>query len=210
MDLTTNSISSASDDEELEYKKQEKGPVHTEISKDSTSDLPDYVDMKRKNWFSESNKYQEYKFDHAVSVFDVAAYILKKNGPMTTMKLQKLVYYSQAWSLVWDEKPIFKENIEAWANGPVVKELFNYHRGQYMISSVLIGNLELLNDKQKKTIDAVIDYYGDKPSQWLSDLTHMEDPWRLSRTGMPEMRRGNRVIGLDLLSEYYGSIPPEE
>ena len=91
MDLTTNSISSASDDEELEYKKQEKGPVHTEISKDSTSDLPDYVDMKRKNWFSESNKYQEYKFDHAVSVFDVAAYILKKKGPMTTMKLQKLV-----------------------------------------------------------------------------------------------------------------------
>jgi len=210
MDLTTNSISSASDDEELEYKKQEKAPVHTEISKDSTSDLPDYVDMKRKNWFSESNKHEEYEFDHAVSVFDVAAYILKKNGPMTTMKLQKLVYYSQAWSLVWDEEPIFKENIEAWANGPVVKELFNYHRGQYMISSVLIGNSELLNDKQKETIDAVIDYYGDKPSQWLSDLTHMEDPWRLSRMGIPEMQRGNRIIGLDLLSEYYGSLPPEE
>ncbi len=39
-----------------------------------------------------------------VSIFDVATYILKKKGPMTTWKLQKLVYYSQAWSLVWDDK----------------------------------------------------------------------------------------------------------
>ena len=37
-----------------------------------------------------------------IQVFDVAAYILEKIGSMTTMKLQKLVYYSQAWSLVWD------------------------------------------------------------------------------------------------------------
>ena len=35
------------------------------------------------------------------SVYDVAAYILEKQGAMTTWKLQKLVYYSQAWSLVW-------------------------------------------------------------------------------------------------------------
>ena len=35
------------------------------------------------------------------SAHDVAAYILKKLGPMTAMKLQKLVYYCQAWSLVW-------------------------------------------------------------------------------------------------------------
>ena len=57
-------------------------------------------------------------------VFDVAKYILEKQGSMTTMKLQKLVYYSQAWSIVWDEKPIFAERIEAWASGPVVRELW--------------------------------------------------------------------------------------
>jgi len=48
------------------------------------------------------------------SVHDVACYILKKQSPMTTMKLQKLVYYCQAWSLVWDEKPLFKERMDAW------------------------------------------------------------------------------------------------
>jgi uncharacterized phage-associated protein len=57
-----------------------------------------------------------------VSVFDVAAYILEKQPkkhPITAWKLQKLIYYCQAWSLVWDEQSIFKEKILAWANGPI-------------------------------------------------------------------------------------------
>ena len=85
-----------------------------------------------------------------IRVFDVAAYILQKMGAMTTMKLQKLVYYSQAWSLVWDEKPLFVEDIEAWANGPVVRELFDYHRGMYEISAMPIGNPRLLNQEQQR------------------------------------------------------------
>ena len=45
-----------------------------------------------------------------VSAHDVASYILRELGKTTTMKLQKLVYYSQAWSLVWDEKALFQES----------------------------------------------------------------------------------------------------
>lgn len=148
--------------------------------------------------------------DKSASVFDVAAYILNKTGPLSTMKLQKLIYYCQAWSLVWDEKPLFKEQIEAWANGPVVRELFAYHRGMFQISSVLIGNPDLLNDCQKETIDAVLDYYGDKPSQWLIDLTHMEEPWKKRRKGLPISVRGSRIIPLDDIAEYYSSLPPED
>jgi uncharacterized phage-associated protein len=48
------------------------------------------------------------------NVFDVATYILEQQGPMTTWKLQKLVYYAQAWSLVWDDDALFDEEIEAW------------------------------------------------------------------------------------------------
>ena len=66
----------------------------------------------------------------------------------------------------------------------------------------------MLNETQKETIDAVVGYYGSKSSHWLSDLTHMEDPWKLTRLGLPEMERGNRIIGLDVLAEYYGSLPP--
>lgn len=145
-----------------------------------------------------------------IRVFDVAAYILQKIEPMTTMKLQKLVYYSQAWSLVWDEKPLFEEAIEAWANGPVVRELFDYHRGMYEISEMPIGNPRLLNQEQQETIDAVLDYYGDKSAQWLIELTHMEYPWKQARKGLLPLERGNRIIPLDTVADYYSSLPAEE
>ena len=69
------------------------------------------------------------------SVHDLAAYILKKQGPMTAMKLQKLVYYCQAWSLVWDDRPMFTARIEAWASGPVVRDLYKEHAGKYNLKS---------------------------------------------------------------------------
>ncbi len=145
-----------------------------------------------------------------IRVFDVAAYILEKKGTMSTMKLQKLVYYSQAWSLVWDEKPLFEEDIQAWANGPVVRDLFYFHRGRYEIGTVKIGNPRLLEQEQQDTVDAVLDYYGDKSSQWLIELTHLEDPWIQTREGLPPLERGNKVIPLDSMADYYSSLPVED
>lgn len=141
-----------------------------------------------------------------VNVFDVAAYILNKLGEMSAMKLQKLVYYCQAWSLVWDEAPLFKENIEAWANGPVVRELFDYHRGMFTVDSIETGNPRLLNKTQKETVDAVLEFYGDKSAQWLIDLSHQERPWRETRRGIPDTVPCSRMIPLDLIAEYYSSI----
>ncbi len=140
-----------------------------------------------------------------LSVFDVAAYILQKRGEMTTMKLEKLVYYCQAWSLVWDEAPLFTEPIEAWANGPVVRELFNFHRNQFKISS-LPGDVSKLSVAQKETIDSVLNFYGDKSSQWLSDLTHMEDPWKNARQGLTPGERGDRIIEHAAMMDYYSSL----
>ena len=80
------------------------------------------------------------------SAFDVAAYILENQGEMTTLKLQKLVYYAQAWSLSLDKTPLFDEKIEAWPNGPVVKDLYDCHRGQQYISSIADGDSERLDD----------------------------------------------------------------
>ena len=212
MDYTKSSSSGADDQEKIEFRKQEKMPFHmgTFELEDSRSQPNDFIDKQRTNWISENNRTVDLSYEHSVSALDVAAYILSHLGPMTTMKLQKIVYYCQAWSLVWDEKLLFKEDIEAWANGPVVRELFNYHRGRYMISSVLIGNPDLLDDQQKETVEAVLDYYGNKSSQWLSDLTHMEDPWKLTRIGMPEMQRGKRVIKPDVIADYYSSLPPND
>ncbi|OGR26312.1 MAG: hypothetical protein A2277_00560 [Desulfobacterales bacterium RIFOXYA12_FULL_46_15] len=122
------------------------------------------------------------------------------------MKLHKIVYYCQAWSLVWDEKSLFDEEIEAWANGPVVRRLFSYHKGQYSISNISLGNPDALNEKQKETIDSVINYYGDKSAQWLIELTHLEDPWKNVRIGMEPTERGNRIITNESMAEYYSSL----
>ncbi len=141
-----------------------------------------------------------------VSVFDVAAYILRKQGPMTTMKLQKLVYYCQAWSLVWDEEPLFREKIEAWANGPVVRELYDRHKGSFRIYGLSIGDPSRLSRKQKETINSVLNYYGNKTSQWLSELTHQEDPWKYARNGLTPNMRGSSVISHASMMEYYSSL----
>jgi len=144
-------------------------------------------------------------------VRDVAQYILEQRGSMTTWKLQKLVYYCQAWSLIWDDEPLFDDDIEAWANGPVVRKLYDIHVGHFRISSMEGGDPTRLNRVQRETIDAVLKTYGDKSPQWLSNLTHSEPPWRDTRrlAGLSEGERGDAVIPLDAMAEYYGSLRAE-
>ena len=126
---------------------------------------------------------------------------------MTAMKLQKLVYYSQAWSLVWDDEPLFAEQIQAWANGPVVYELFDTHRGQYSVSPPWpAGDPSALMAYERETIDAVLEHYGDWSPQQLSDLTHREEPWRRARGSLPAGDHSTAEITPAMLSEYYGQL----
>jgi uncharacterized phage-associated protein len=141
-------------------------------------------------------------------VRDVAQYILEQRGSMTTWKLQKLVYYCQAWSLVWDDEPLFADDIEAWADGPVVRRLYDIHAGNFSISKIRGGDSSRLNETQRETIDAVLEAYGDKTPAWLRALAHSEAPWRdtRQRAGLSEGERGNAVIPLDAMAEFYGGL----
>lgn len=147
------------------------------------------------------------------NVFDVAKYILQKHGPMTVMKLQKLVYYCQAWSLVWDEEVLFNEPIEAWTNGPVVRALYDVHHGLGLFgintSNLQYGDPGKLAENQIETIDSVLSAYGDKTAQWLSDLAHSEEPWLKAREGYAEGMPCNSEITLESMAEYYSSLSPE-
>lgn len=141
-----------------------------------------------------------------ISVFDVAAYILQKRQTISTWKLQKLLYYCQAWSLVWDEKPLFGEEIQAWINGPVCPAIYHKFQGQYQIDHIDCGDSGMLDENQKDSIDIVLSSYGDKSPQWLSDLTHKEMPWQKAREGLLPNVRGNSVISLESMAEYYESL----
>lgn len=140
----------------------------------------------------------------AASVHDVAAYILQQCGRMTAMKLQKLVYYCQAWSLVWQQRPLFGERIEAWTHGPVVPELWGKHQGSREVTAPWPdGQPEELNAVAKETVDAVLVLYADKNADELSSLTHQEAPWKDARAGLPPDSRSNREITHTAMAEYY-------
>lgn len=141
------------------------------------------------------------------SVFDTAKYILEQTGSMSAMKLQKLCYYAQAWSLVWDDEPLFPEDFQAWANGPVCEELYSATKGKFTLeSSEEAGNSENLTEAQKDNIRRVLMYYGKHNAQWLSQLTHMEAPYKLAHEGIPEGVSTSNIITKASMAEYYGSL----
>lgn len=84
---------------------------------------------------------------------EIAEYILAEVGPMSVMKLQKLVYYSHAWSLVWDGQPMYDARVEAWANGPVVPELHELHRDRFRVYP---GSLYLAREAQDARITITV------------------------------------------------------
>lgn len=142
----------------------------------------------------------------SIRVLDVAEYILQQMGELSAWKLQKLVYYSQAWSLVWDERPLFPEAIEAWANGPVCPVLYGAHRGLFLVQTIPGGDPNRLDKPACDTIDAVLKFYGKWTSQQLSDLTHNEWPWREARGDLADGEPSRSVIRTDTMAAYYESL----
>lgn len=148
------------------------------------------------------------------SVFDVASYILEKLNKASTLKLQRLLYYCQAWSLVWEKNPIFKEKILAWYGGPIIKEIWDVSLDdngilKEAISTIEQGDSFKLNQIDKNVIDDVLKFYGDWTSLQLSEQALNEKPWKLARNDLPISERGNRgnvEILHNYLIDYYGNI----
>jgi uncharacterized phage-associated protein len=144
------------------------------------------------------------------SVHDAAAYILSRSGQMTTMKLQKLCYYSQGWSLAWDDVPLFPESFRAWANGPVCYELFDKHRGRFQVSDWQWGDPNELTADERETVDAVLDSYGKLTGQELSDKTHVERPWVETRGDLLPGAGSSEEIPKELMQEFFGGLTNAE
>ena len=144
------------------------------------------------------------------TVFDVAKYILEQKGEMTVMKLQKLVYYSQSWSLVWQEAPLFENEIQAWANGPVTVDLYDVHKGLFKINATTLthGDSERLTPIEKEAVDKVVAHYGEHTAQWLSDLTHLERPWKKARERgcVSDGEFCREQVSLADIHEYYSGL----
>ncbi len=124
---------------------------------------------------------------------------------LTNLRLQKLMYYVQGWSLAMRNRPAFKGRIEAWAHGPVVKELYA-RLAQYGDQAILADhfqNLEDLSPEDQEFVAAVWDAYKGFSAFALRQMTHGEPPWIKARGAAGPADRCETEITHDDMREFF-------
>jgi uncharacterized phage-associated protein len=128
------------------------------------------------------------------------------------MKLQKLLYYTQAWHLAEYGEPLFDARIEAWRRGPVVPEVYYRHQGQSEVCAWEEGDPRCLTERERSVVGSVVERYGHFSRHELSDMAHDEEPWRAARGGLPETEPSSAPLSHDVMAQYFRRLTgsPEE
>ncbi|MDR5616831.1 type II toxin-antitoxin system antitoxin SocA domain-containing protein [Arsenophonus sp.] len=120
-----------------------------------------------------------------LTCFDVADYFLSRcddeSGELiSNLKLQKLVYYAQGFSLALLKKPLFDESIEAWMHGPVIPDLYRKYKekGNQALPAPEAINFTKFSEEIIDLLDEVYHIYGQFSAWKLRNLTHQESPWK--------------------------------
>lgn len=112
------------------------------------------------------------------------------------LKLQKLLYYSQAWSMVILNKTLFDEDFQAWKSGPVLKSIWDKRDEKI--------NIEIkIPKKVLKLLQEIIEIYGDKSSFYLEILVQNEYPWIKARNNIDFEKFCNNIITKDSMFKFY-------
>lgn len=140
---------------------------------------------------------------------DVAKYFIssfqKKDKEISNLKLQKLLYYAQAWHLALYDVPLFDDKIEAWVHGPVVPGVFReYKRFGWNPLSVQGAN-HIFSDEVNSHLKEVVRVYGKFDAVDLERMTHREDPWRDARGNLAPDEPSNRAITLEAMEKFYSA-----
>ena len=101
---------------------------------------------------------------------------------LINLKLQKLLYYAQGYSLAIAGRPLFSALIEAWANGPVVPSVWRVYRGYGSdpISPPKEFSWDDYTDDDEKLLNEVWNEYGQFSAWRLRDMAHSEPPWKIA------------------------------
>lgn len=133
----------------------------------------------------------------------IVARVMLSFGPMTHKKLQKLCYYLYAWYYTILGDKIECLNFEAWVHGPVSPEIYNNYKefgwDDIPKSSCVISSDSLLY----KIAQGVFEKYGNLDGDELEDLTHIEEPWKVTRKGLTKYESSTRRINDYVIEEYY-------
>lgn len=146
----------------------------------------------------------------------LADYILMNYSPMSHLKLQKLLYYCEAYHLAAFNSPLIEENFEAWVHGPVCREIFNNYKNKAVLYKDLTfegdGSKVLEEFYSNKLTSDQLDLLNDvlkTLNTWsafeLENATHEERPWIKARAGYHSGEKCSEIISKELMMEFYKS-----
>ena len=124
------------------------------------------------------------------------------NDSIDNLKVNKLCYYAQAWSLTKLGYPLFDDEIEAWRFGPLIQEVYYAFKacGNRPIEepTYVFDESKLTSDEISLLTDVYMTY-GKYTSNALIGKTHEKgSPWR---SVYQEMM--NNPIPDELMIEYF-------
>jgi uncharacterized phage-associated protein len=145
-----------------------------------------------------------------IDSIDLCNIIIRKAGPMNQLKVQKLVYYYQAFHLVFFDVPVVEDEFVAGVHGPTsLKILKNYSR--YSMDEDLKKKYSMriddpLSKDQETLLDEVLERYSPLASYQLEVLSHSELPWKEARGKCTFDERSDIPISLSTMKAYYGKF----
>jgi len=150
-----------------------------------------------------------------MNINDLCDYIILKvtssDESLSNLKLQKLMYYAQAWYLAFYNKPLSPSNFQAWIHGPVNREIYNRFAGAKTLYSE-IGppdiksdlNFMAFSNEILQHIDHILDSYAKFSGAQLEEMTHREAPWVNARSGYTSAQRCEVEIKNEDMAAFYG------
>jgi uncharacterized phage-associated protein len=146
-----------------------------------------------------------------IARFFIGQVDVAKGDSITPLKVQKLVYYSQAWNYTLFGEPLFDEKIEAWAHGPVIESVWREYksfatRNSPIDISKVTCEVPDFDDQTKKLLADIRRIYAEHSGTYLERLTHSEAPWQEARQGLTAYAISNNEITLDSMKKYYSSL----
>ena len=136
--------------------------------------------------------------------FKTAEYFLRlqtgdAGDAISNMKLQKLLYYAQGFALAILGKPLFEDDFEKWAYGPVLPVVYNKYKafGSEAIPCPEGASLLDYTDDERKLLDEVYYTFGQYSAWALSEMSHATAPWRDAELG--------KIISKDSMKTYFAT-----
>ena len=140
-------------------------------------------------------------------------YILKHYGPMSHLKLQKLLFYCDAYHLAYFNQELVEDKFEAWVHGPVSRKVYDQLKGQAVLYTDVAysgmpgvdvdGEYDKLMSTQKELITNILDQLSQWSGLELEMATHKEMPWQFARQGYSEAEKCHVEIDKELTAKYY-------